>query len=163
MILISACLCGARCRYDGSSNRHPVFVKLLKAKRAIPICPEQLGGLGTPRLPAEISEGSGEQVLSGQAKILNKSGQDVTNCFIRGAQETLHLAQAVGASLLILKSRSPSCGLGEIYDGSFTSCLRRGNGVTAALLKEHGYSIISDEEYLRSMSDPQIDLIKEKI
>jgi uncharacterized protein YbbK (DUF523 family) len=150
VIIISACLCGVRCRYDGLSNMHPTFIKLLQTGQAIPVCPEQLGGLGTPRDAAEIAGGSGQQVLQGQARVLNKSGQDVSNCFIRGAQETLHLAQAVDASLLILKSRSPSCGVGEIYDGSFSSRLRSGDGVTAALLREYGYAVINDEAYLRA-------------
>lgn len=150
MIIISACLCGVRCRYDGHSNKDPMFIKLLRTGRAIPVCPEQLGGLSTPRDAAEIVGGTGQQVLRGQARVLNKSGEDVSNCFLRGAQETLNLAQKLDASLLILKSRSPSCGVGEIYDGSFSSRLRQGDGVTAALLQEHGFSAINDETYLRA-------------
>lgn len=149
MVIISACLCGIKCRYDGRTNEHPVFIKLLKSGKAIPICPEQLGGLGTPREAAEIAGGSGEEVLNGQARVVNRSGEDVSPFFIRGAEEALHLVETVDPKLIILKSRSPSCAVAKIYDGSFSSRLISGHGVTAALLSKNGYSIMSDEDYLR--------------
>jgi uncharacterized protein YbbK (DUF523 family) len=149
VILISACLCGIDCKYDGGSNRHPLFVEMLRAGKVIPVCPEQLGGLTTPREPAEICGGAGEQVLSGQARVINRLGCDVSAAFLRGAEQTLKIAQAVNPSLIILKSRSPSCGVGRVYDGSFSSRFKSGNGVTAALLKAHGFDIIDDEAYLK--------------
>ncbi|HCF51442.1 MAG TPA: DUF523 domain-containing protein [Syntrophomonas sp.] len=153
MLLISACLCGLECKYDGSSNPHQVFAEMLRAGRVIPICPEQLGGLATPREPAEISGGAGKEVLRGQARVLNKSGADVSAAFVRGAEQTLKIAQAVNPSLIILKSRSPSCGVGSVYDGSFSAKLQTGDGVTAALLKKHGFAVIDDEAYLQRESN----------
>lgn len=150
MLILSACLCGIECKYDGNSNMHPVFQELLRCGRAIPVCPEQLGGLPTPRVPAEIS-GTGEQVLGGRARVINRLGDEVSTSFIKGAQQTLNIAKTVNPSLIILKSRSPSCGVGAIYDGSFSSRLKEGDGVTAALLKRHGYAVIDDETYLREV------------
>ncbi|MBO8158428.1 DUF523 domain-containing protein [Thermosyntropha sp.] len=149
MNLISACLCGYNCKYNGGNNFNPVFEKLLKEGRVLPVCPEELGGLSTPRLPAEIKNGTGLDVLEGKARVINKKGEDVSEFFIRGAYITLQKAGEVGAVCAILKSRSPSCGSGEIYDGSFKSVLRKGDGVTAALLKKHGIKVISDEDYLK--------------
>jgi len=125
---------------------------MLRAGKVIPVCPEQLGGLPTPRQPAEISGGTGEEVLSGQARVINKSRCDVSDSFLRGAKQTLKIAQAVNPPLVILKNRSPSCGVGEVYDGSFSSRLQSGDGVTAALLKAHGFDVIDDEAYLEQQN-----------
>jgi uncharacterized protein YbbK (DUF523 family) len=148
MKLVSACLCGVNCKYNGKSNLKHSFMELLQEGDVIPICPEQLGGLTTPRLPAEIKAGSGQDVLAGNSKVLNKDGDDVTDNYIRGAYETLKIAKLAGVDTAILKSRSPSCGSGYIYDGSFSYKLRRADGVTAALLKENGIQVIDEDEYI---------------
>ncbi|SHG62080.1 Uncharacterized conserved protein YbbK, DUF523 family [Thermosyntropha lipolytica DSM 11003] len=149
MNLISACLCGYNCKYNGKNNFHPLFKELLDKGEFIPVCPEELGGLPTPRPPAEIQNGTGIDVLKGKAKVINKKGEDVSSFFIKGAYITLQKAWEKGAVYAILKSRSPSCGAGQIYDGSFNSVLREGDGVTAALLKQHGIKVITEEEYLK--------------
>ncbi|MGI6453822.1 MAG: DUF523 domain-containing protein [Syntrophomonadaceae bacterium] len=149
MFLVSACLCGIKCKYNGHDNFHPVFAELVANKKALPVCPEQLGGLPTPREPSEICLGNGQDVLSGKARVITKSGKDVSRQFLLGAYKTLAIAQDNGIKTAILKSRSPSCGFGEIYDGSFSSCLRPGMGVTAALLANEGIIVLTDEDYLR--------------
>ncbi len=143
MILISACLGGIPCRYNGSATPDADLIALLRDGRAIPICPEQLGGLTTPRSPAEIVGGDGGSVLSGTASVLTAQGDDVTAAFIKGAQETLRFARLCGAQRAILKANSPSCGCCSIYDGTFSSVLKEGDGVTAALLKQNGIPVES--------------------
>ncbi|SET50467.1 Uncharacterized conserved protein YbbK, DUF523 family [Natronincola peptidivorans] len=147
MKLISACLLGVNCRYNGKNNEKPSILKSIGEDSFIPICPEQLGGLTTPRPPAEIQGGDGEDVLEGKARIINKNGEDVTEAFVRGAKETLKIAKCLEVSEAILKARSPSCGVGEIYDGTFSNVFRKGCGVTTAILKKNGIMIYSDEEY----------------
>ncbi|WP_373899033.1 DUF523 domain-containing protein [Haloimpatiens sp. FM7315] len=146
MILVSACLCGINCKYSGGNNIKEDILKLLKEGKAIPVCPEQLGGLKTPRMPSEIISGSGSDVLKGKAKVMNSKGVDLSFEFIKGAEETLKIAKIVGAKKAILKSNSPSCGFGFIYDGSFSGSRVKGNGVTAELLLENGIEVICDEE-----------------
>jgi uncharacterized protein YbbK (DUF523 family) len=133
MIIVSACLAGYRCRYDGKTVPNEAVVALVKRGEAIPVCPEMLGGLPCPRIPSERTA-DGTQVLAWD-------GRDVTEAFQRGADETLRLARLYGCSHAILKARSPSCGYGEIYDGSFSGTLRTGNGVTADLLLENGITV----------------------
>lgn len=139
-ILVSACLLGINCRFDGDS-KYLEQLKILKDKHnLIPICPEIYGGMKTPRQP---SEKIGNKVIS-------KTGEDVTDYFKRGAIETLKLAKFFDCKLAILKERSPSCGYGKIYDGTFSGTLIDGNGVTADLLSENGITIIGEsgiEEY----------------
>ena len=135
-ILISACLLGAQCRYDGESKPLMQTVALMERYHLIPICPEQLGGLPTPREP---SERLGEAVVT-------KGGADVTAQFSRGAAQALHLARLFGCKIAVLKARSPSCGSGTIYDGSFSGRLTPGDGVTAALLRENGITVYSEED-----------------
>lgn len=136
MKLCSACLLGVRCRYDGGHSLNIKVLKLLEEEVLIPICPEQLGGLPTPRDPAEIKNG----------RVLTKSGKDVTENFQRGAEQVLMLAKLMGVKEAILKQGSPSCGCGRILDGTFTGKLTRGDGVTAALLKKNGIKVIPDDE-----------------
>ena len=136
MRLVSACLAGVKCKYDGGDNRHEKVVELIKNGLAIPVCPEQLGGLPTPRPPAEII---GDQVLS-----IRKI--DLTDNFRRVAEETLQLAKLLNCRKAILKQCSPSCGYGQIYDGTFNAVIKKGNGITAALLAEHGIKIITEED-----------------
>lgn len=113
----------------------------------MPVCPEQLGGLGTPREPAEIVGGDGHDVIDGTARVMARDGTDVTERFVRGAGEALALARLVQAECIVLKEGSPSCGVHRIYDGSFTGRAIAGCGVTAALLSREGFAIVSDEKY----------------
>ncbi|MBC7130251.1 DUF523 domain-containing protein [Candidatus Bathyarchaeota archaeon] len=136
MKLCSACLLGIQCRYDGGHSFNNKVVELLKKEVLIPVCPEQLGGLPTPREPAEIKNG----------KVVTKSGIDVTENFQRGAEQTLRLAKLMGIKEAILKQKSPSCGCGKIYDGTFTGRIINGDGVTTALLKRNGIKVVPDEE-----------------
>lgn len=136
MILVSACLAGLKCKYDGGSNSNEIVMDLVKKGLAITVCPEQLGGLPTPRDPAEIR---GDRVYTDQ-------GVEVTEQFKRGAAETLKLAKLAECSQVILKQRSPSCGFGMIYDGSHTGTIISGNGITAGLLADNGIRIISEEQ-----------------
>ena len=136
MIIVSACLAGVACRYDGGSKPCEKVIRLVAEGQAIPICPEQLGGLPTPRAPAEIIGN----------KVIRKDGVDVTDAFNRGAQEALKIARLVGAKTAILKARSPSCGLGKIYDGSFSGRLVDGNGVFAEMCKKDGMEVKTEEE-----------------
>lgn len=141
-VLVSACLLGTACRYDGQSKVHPLAAALLKKHTAIPVCPEILGGLSTPRPPAE-RKGNG---------VFTEIGADVTENYHRGAQEVLKLARLYGCAVAILKERSPACGAGEIYDGSFTHTLTGGFGVAAELLEKSGIRVLGEsqlEEFLR--------------
>ena len=135
-ILISACLLGARCRYDGASKEHPEVLKLAERHTLVPVCPEQLGGLPTPRTP---SERQGDAVCT-------REGKDVTEAYRRGAEEALRLCRMLGCEAAVLKERSPSCGCGEIYDGTFTGTLTAGDGVTAELLKSCGIPVYGESQ-----------------
>ena len=145
MILVSACLIGMRTNFRGESWLREDLLELVKLRKAVPVCPEQLGGLATPRPPAEISGGDGRDVLNGNARVIRPNGEDVTEQFLRGAEETLRIAQLVIPDLIIFKDHSPSCGVTAIYDGSFTETLRNGIGVTTALLMRQGFKVVPDE------------------
>ncbi len=138
MYLISACLIGENCKYDGKNNFHEVAKDLFDKGLVIPVCPEQLGGMSTPRIPSEIV---GDKVLS-------KEGLDVTNEFNLGAEKTLRIALENNAKYAILQVRSPSCGSKLVYDGSFTNKVIMGQGVTTKLLEKHGIKVITIEEYI---------------
>jgi len=147
MKLISACLLGIKCTWDGSGKyKNKKAIELLRDEVLIPVCPEQLGGLNTPRPPQEIQGGTGEDVLDNRCKVKNINGEDVTQEFITGAQETLRIAKLFKVSQFIGKSRSPSCGFGQVYDGTFSGKLIDGNGVTTALLKRNGIEVIDEED-----------------
>ncbi|MBU3074237.1 DUF523 domain-containing protein [Clostridium estertheticum] len=146
MIIVSSCLCGINCRYDGSNNLDTRVVKLLNEGKALPVCPEQLGGLATPREPCEILNGSGLDVIEGKATIIGAKNNDITSSFLKGAYETLKIAEGIGATTAILKARSPSCGVSKIYDGTFSSTLRPGNGVAAELLLSKGIKVFTEED-----------------
>ncbi len=135
-ILVSACLLGVHCRYSGKGELHPTVAKLLYTHHLIPVCPEILGGLPTPRTPAERCG----------ARVMTRDGADVTEPYARGARETLALAQLVDCRYAILKARSPSCGRGAIYDGTFSGTLTEGDGVTAQLLSAHGIRVFTEEQ-----------------
>ncbi len=141
-ILVSACLAGENCRYDGKNCLNKDIKNLVDTGKAVPVCPEVLGGLPVPRIPSEIT------VCDGNEKIINRHGEDVTEFFKRGAEKTLAIAKEKEITYAILKSRSPSCGTGEIYDGTFSGKLTKGDGVTAIKLKEAGITVISDEQWL---------------
>ena len=145
-VLVSACLAGRRCRFDATGARDDRVEALIQEGRAILVCPEVDGGLGTPRPPAEIVGGDGNDVLEGRARVVTVDGDDVTDAYVEGARRALETARATGATAAILKARSPSCGCGLIYDGSFSRSLREGPGVTAALLEASGMTVLSDEE-----------------
>lgn len=146
MILVSACLAGFEVRYDGGHCFKDVINILVEEGKALSVCPEVLGGLSTPRDPAEIVGGDGIDVLDGKAKVVDISGRDVTSFFLKGAYLVLEKAKEIGATLVILKENSPSCGSAVIYDGSFKGKKIVGNGVTSALLERNGIKVISDEQ-----------------
>lgn len=146
MIIVSACLCGINCKYNGGNNLDARVLKLLKEGKAIAVCPEQLGGLETPRGPSEIVNGDGFDVLHGNARVLAaRQNDDVTPCFLKGAYETLKITEIAGAKIAILKSGSPSCGISLIYDGTFNGTKKKGNGVTTQLLLESGIKVFTEE------------------
>ncbi|NYV68759.1 DUF523 domain-containing protein [Bacillus sp. Gen3] len=145
MILVSSCLAGLDVRYNGTNCLNDKIRKLVEENKAITICPELLGGLSTPREPAEIIGGNGEDVLDGNAKVVEKSGKDVTQLYIKGAYSTLKQAKKLNATLVVLKENSPSCGSLTIYNGEFTGKKIMGMGVTSALLKRNGIKVISEE------------------
>ncbi|WP_026073972.1 DUF523 domain-containing protein [Acetivibrio cellulolyticus] len=146
MLLVSACLLGINCKYNGGNNYNSDIIELMTKYKLIPVCPEQLGGCATPRLPAEILDGEGQDVLEGMAKVIRKDGVDISGEFKKGAEEVLKIAQLLNVDLAILKARSPSCGAGNIYDGTFSGKLKKGNGVTAEILKSNGIKVITEEE-----------------
>ncbi|WP_139992135.1 DUF523 domain-containing protein [Paenibacillus paridis] len=145
MIVVSACLAGFEVRYNATHSLNEAVQKLLKENKAVSVCPELMGGFTTPREPAEIVGGDGEDVLNGTAKVVEKSGRDVTELYIKGAYLTLEKAQEVHATVIVLKEYSPSCGSAMIYNGDFAGRKMVGNGVTTALLRQHGLRVISEE------------------
>ena len=153
MILVSACLAGFDVKYNGSHNLNEKVKKWFDEKKAIPICPEVLGGLSIPREPAEIVGGEGEDVLDGHAKVITNNGIDVTEQFMKGANETLKIALDLNATMVILKERSPSCGSSMIYSGEFNGNKKKGNGVTAALLKRNGIQVLSEENFMKLLNE----------
>ena len=150
LVLTSACLLGAACRYDGQSCPDKDLGRLAAHGSVIPVCPEVSGGLPTPRLPAEIEKAhaglDGTAVLEGRTRVLQSDGTDVTPQFIAGARAALAAARRYGIRRAILKANSPSCGAGRIHEGLFGGTLVPGDGVTAALLKRAGLQVITEEE-----------------
>ncbi len=135
-IIVSACLAGLNCRYDGVAKPCDKVMTLVAEGRAVPVCPEQMGGLPTPRISAERLG----------KRVVREDGVDVTAEFVRGAEEALNLAKLIGAKKAILKAKSPSCGCGLIYDGSFTKTVVPGDGVFAALCRQNGIEVKTEEE-----------------
>ncbi|WP_026580937.1 DUF523 domain-containing protein [Bacillus sp. J33] len=150
MILVSSCLAGLEVRYDGTHSLDNKLRKLVAEKKAVAVCPELLGGFSTPREPAEIVGGGGEDVLDGKAKVVEKSGRDVTELYIQGAYAALEEALNIKAKIVVLKENSPSCGSSMIYNGEFKGTKTAGNGVTAALLKRKGLTVISEEQFVKN-------------
>lgn len=145
-ILVSACLLGTCCNHEGQASPRSRVQRLGETARLVPVCPEVVGGLTTPRAPAEIHGGDGADVLAGTARVATAAGDDVTVAYLRGAHAAVELAHAIGATRAVLKARSPSCGAVDVYDGTFTRTLRSGSGVTAAALRAAGIEVFSDEE-----------------
>jgi len=145
--IVSSCLAGLATRYDAAAAPCGSVEAAVERGAAIPFCPEQGGGLKTPRTPAEIVGGDGHDVLKGNARVITGDGEDVTEEFVRGAKQMLILARLTHASAAILKSDSPSCGAGTIYDGTFSGNMVEGDGVAAALLREAGFEIITEKEF----------------
>lgn len=139
-ILVSACLLGVACRYDGVGKENKEVMELMKEHHLVPVCPEILGGLPTPRVPSEIQP---------DRKVMMKDGRDVTAEYEKGAQETLRLAKLYDCEYAILKERSPSCGHGEIYDGSFSGTKISGNGIAAELLEKNGVKVIGESQVMQ--------------
>jgi Uncharacterized conserved protein len=138
MIIVSACLLGINCKYSGGNNEVKDILKFIDKDQIVLVCPEQLGGLTTPRPPAEIDE---------LGKVITIDGHDVTNEFINGAVETLKIAKLYNVKSAILKKNSPSCGFGEIYNGTFQGIKKCGNGITAELLSENNIKIYNEENF----------------
>lgn len=145
MIAVSACLLGICCRYDGKAQPNKELKELFERGEALPVCPECLGGLTVPRNPCEIRGGDGFDVIDGQAIVAANDGRDVTHEFVLGAEKTVMLLKENGITECVLKSRSPSCGVGIIYDGTFSGKGIEGNGVTAAMLIKHGIRVRAAE------------------
>lgn len=148
MYLVSSCLVGINCRYDGENNLNEKAAKLVKEGKAIPLCPEVLGGLDIPRDPAEIITDQ-----KGNKKVLTEKAQDLTAQFRLGAEKTLEIAKILEVKKAVLQERSPSCGYGKIYDGTFSSNLISGNGLTAELLTKNGIKILTTADLEKLDSD----------
>ena len=133
-ILVSACLLGENCKYNGGNNYVAAVAALSESFELIPVCPECFGGLPVPRLPSEIRDG----------RVYARDGKDVTAQFADGAEQTLYIARERNCPAALLKERSPSCGFGRIYDGSFTGTLCNGNGMTAQLLSDNGIAVFGE-------------------
>lgn len=153
MILVSSCLLGITAKYDGGNNSVPSLIDLCSTGLIVPVCPEQLGGSPTPRPPAEIRGGTGEDVLKGRARVYTSGGEDITGLFIKGAREVLNICLMFRVKEAILKERSPSCGCSLIYDGTFQSVRIKGQGVTAALLSMEGICVYSEEQLTGELID----------
>ncbi|GGX84042.1 DUF523 domain-containing protein [Streptomyces hiroshimensis] len=140
-ILVSACLRGVPCRFDGQHKASPEIAAAVDGRDVVPFCPEVAGGLATPRRPAELVGGDGHDVLDGTARVIEDTGRDVTAEFVDGAQRALAAARHAGCTEALLMPRSPSCGRGVVYDGSFSGALVPGDGVTAALFERNGIRV----------------------
>ena len=153
MIIVSACLLGIKCRYDGGSTPDKKLQSMMSEVAFVPMCPEQLGGLSTPRVHARIVDGNGEDVINGLAKVIDANNRDVTGQFLKGAEEVREIARLMKIGTAIMKEKSPSCGVRFIRESGVT---KAGMGVTSALLMREGVNVISSdeisEEYVRYCS-----------
>lgn len=137
MYLVSSCLIGINCRYDGANCYNEKIKKMYDEGKLLPVCPEELGGLSTPRVPSEIID----------SKVISKDGKDVTTEFLSGANKVLEIVKKNKIKKAILKSKSPSCGYKLIYDGSFSGNLVNGNGLTAQILIDNGIELYSERDF----------------
>ncbi len=147
--LVSACLLGVPCAYDGRGRFVEPSLTLAARGEVVPICPEVAGGLPIPRPPAEIAGGDGADVLDGRARVVTVAGEDVTAAYVRGAERALAATKRYGITVAILKQRSPSCGSTHIYDGTHSETLKAGQGVTTALLRRRGVNVWSESDLSR--------------
>ena len=138
-ILVSACLIGQPCRFDGASKPCSAIVEYAKRHAVVSICPEQLGGLPTPRVPSEIRR---------DGRVVDKRGVDRTEAFDKGAAAAVRIARKHGCKQAVLKARSPSCGIGEVYDGTFSGTLVAGDGKAACALRKAGVAVMSEEQFV---------------
>lgn len=158
-VCVSACLLGKNCKYNGGNNFNEAVVQFLKDKTVVPVCPEQLGGLPTPRVPSEIvhepavhnSIGEDDAALqknqaSAQGRVMNKEGELVDGAFRTGAALAAKRAVDEGVTLAVLKANSPSCGVHHVYDGTFTGTIIEGKGVFAELLESYGIKVIDEDD-----------------
>ncbi len=136
-VLVSACLLGENCKYNGGNNASPAILEFLKDKQVIPICPELLAGMPSPRPPVEIKD----------ARVIRKNGEDVTDAYCFGVQKAMQRAAQQPIDLVILKSRSPTCGVGQRYDGTFTNTLVQQSGLFAEALLQAGYTVKSSDDF----------------
>ncbi len=141
IIIVSACLAGVNCRYNGTNGKVDAIEEMVLSGQALPVCPEVLGGLAIPRKPCEI------QFNGSEKRVISITGEDATCFFQSGAEKTLAIAKTIGATTAILKSRSPSCGVGKLYDGSYTGRLVDGDGFTAALFLRNNIQIFTEENF----------------
>lgn len=151
MRIVSACLVGINCLYNGKNKCHEKIRKMFENGDLIPVCPEQMGGLPTPRTPQGILNGTGIDVIEGNHKVINKKGEDVTKQFLKGANEILNIAKSLGIKEAILKKTSPACGVGKTWqmsknNGKLKNTLVDGDGVLTALLKRNNIKILTEEE-----------------
>lgn len=137
-IMVSACLTGVNCKYNGGSNRNEKLIALLAGNEVIEVCPEQMGGLPTPRVPSEIRDGV----------VTARDGRIVDEQFRLGARKCLEIALREKPDVIVLQSRSPSCGVGKRYDGTFSGTLTEGSGVTAQLLADNGFRVMDVEDFV---------------
>ncbi len=140
-VIVSACLIGNNCKYNGGNNKNEKIIEFLKDKEVILVCPEVMGGMDTPRLKSEIINEDGE------LKVINENGEDVTSFFVEGANIALRRAIANGAKLAIVKEKSPSCGYKKIYNGKFDGVKVNGSGVFTRLLIENGIKILTEDDF----------------
>lgn len=145
IILVSACLLGVNCRYNGMTKKDERVIEWLRGKRFVPVCPESLTGLPAPREPADYDAGDGTGVKTGKARILSREGQDWTREFLRGATEVVKIARLCGATRAILKERSPSCGVHQVY---VRGQLVPGKGLLTSLLEQEGIKALSESDLL---------------
>jgi uncharacterized protein YbbK (DUF523 family) len=147
MIIVSACLAGVNCRNDGCVLENPIIKKLVSSRQAMPLCPEVLGGRPVPRAACEITGGTARDVLTGgTAKVKDKDGRDVTEEILTGSLFVAAAAKRMNVAAVILKTKSPTCGCGKIYDGTFTGKLISGNGVLAEALLGEGIKVYTEED-----------------
>ncbi|QUL53696.1 DUF523 domain-containing protein [Paenibacillus tritici] len=146
MIIVSSCLAGMKVRYNGTDCLEQGIRQLLDSRQAVAVCPELMGGFSTPREPAEIIGGTGRDVLEGKARVVDRTGSDVTAMYIEGAYAAVEQVRSLAATLVVLKENSPSCGSSMIYNGEFAGVRIPGEGVTTALLRQHGIEVISEQQ-----------------
>ena len=152
IIIVSACTAGVKCRYDESHRVNKKIVKLVSEKKALPLCPEVLGGRPVPRSPVEIVGGTGDDVIDGIARVKDKEGNDYTEEVIDGVEEFLKTVSRLNVKVVVMKTKSPTCGYGKIHDGTFSGILKAGNGVLAAALERRGIKIYT-EDNLQDLPD----------